>query len=165
MKKIILLLAGYTGITPCISAQTIGTTYTTEVQYNFKSSANWVNLLRFETSIDIGKSGRFNYASIHIFKTSAQPIASDWQTFSNIEEINMAYGLAILGYTQKIRDILLFTGIRNVNEDYFVSPCTALFTNSSCGIFPTISANYPLGNYPLSAMCIHLDYKINNHWQ
>ena len=53
MKKIILLLAGYTGITPCISAQTIGTTYTTEVQYNFKSSANWVNLLRFETSIDI----------------------------------------------------------------------------------------------------------------
>ena len=165
MKKMILLLAGYTGITPCISAQTIGTTYTTEVQYNFKSSANWVNLLRFETSIDIGKSGRFNYASIHIFKTSAQPIASNWQTFSNIEETNMAYGLAILGYTQKIRDILLFTGIRNVNEDYFVSPCTALFTNSSCGIFPTISANYPLGNYPLSAMCIHLDYKINNHWQ
>lgn len=165
MKKMILLLAGYTGIAPCISAQTIGATYTTEVQYNFKSSANWVNLLRFEASADIGKNGRFDYVSIHIFKTSARPIARDWQTFSNIEETNMAYGLAILGYTQKIRDILLFAGIRNVNEDYFTSPCTALFTNSSCGIFPTLSANYPLGNYPLSAICIHLNYKINTHWR
>ena len=57
----------------------------------------------------------------------------------------------------------LFIGIRNVNEDYFTSPCTALFTNSSCGIFPTISANYPIANYPVAS--VGIDYKLNlNKW-
>ena len=51
-------------------------------------------------------------------------------------------------------------GIRNMNEDYFTSHFMSLFTNSSCGIFPTISANYRIANYPLASMGIHLERKI-----
>ena len=29
----------------------------------------------------------------------------------------------------------LFVGVRNVNEDFFTSDVTSLFTGSSCGIF------------------------------
>lgn len=53
-------------------------------------------------------------------------------------------------------------GIRNVNEDYFTSPITSLFTNSSCGIFPTISANYPIANYPVASVGMHYCYEGNS---
>lgn len=48
-------------------------------------------------------------------------------------------------------------GVRNVNEDFFTSDVTALFTNSSCGIFPTIAASYPIANYPLSGLTVYFD--------
>lgn len=49
-------------------------------------------------------------------------------------------------------------GIRNMNEDYFTSPVTSFFTNSSCGIYPTISANYPIANYPVASVGMHYCY-------
>ncbi|MBR6285437.1 MAG: hypothetical protein IKR18_00375, partial [Bacteroidaceae bacterium] len=58
----------------------------------------------------------------------------------------------------------LFTGINNVNYDYFVSDVTSLFTNSSCGIFPTVAANSPVANYPVAAIGVHYRYDVE-HWQ
>ena len=54
--------------------------------------------------------------------------------------------------------------MRNVNQDYYITPYTSLFTNSSAGIFPTISINYPLANYPLSAVCLHFEYELTENW-
>lgn len=34
---------------------------------------------------------------------------------------------------------------------------TSLFTGSSCGIFPTISASYPIANYPLAGLTVYFD--------
>lgn len=44
-----------------------------------------------------------------------------------------------------------------MNEDYFTSPATSLFTNSSCGIFPTLSADYQIANYPVASVGLHYE--------
>ena len=158
MKYIVLvfgLVAG--GILPA-AAQTFGVSYTTEVQYApTNSRTNWCNLLRTDFSLPVYKNGEFSAATIHIYKTNQERIVDDMMTFSNIEEQSNPLAIAVLGYMQKIGSSSLFLGIRNVNEDYFTSPATSLFTNSSCGIYPTLSTNYPIANYPLSSLC--LDYK------
>lgn len=163
MIKKWILCAGFAGGISCISAQTFNANYTTELQYNCKKTFNWVNLLRLEASLPVLKNGSLQCATIHVYESNKQHIIGDWQDFSNIEAENLAGSLAVLGYTQQFRKMSFFVGVRNVNEDYFTSPVTSLFTNSSCGIFPTISANYPLANYPLSALCV--DYKLSlKHW-
>ncbi|WP_300704223.1 carbohydrate porin [Bacteroides sp.] len=156
LKKWILYLS-FAGGNLCGSAQVVDAIYTTEVQYAGDNKYNWVNLLRVEASLPV-KNGSFDLVSQHIYKLRKENVADDWQVFSNIEEDNLPFAIAVLGYRQNWRNMSLFVGVRNVNEDYFDSSVTSLFTNSSCGIFPTLSANYPLPNYPLSALC--LDYKL-----
>ena len=84
----------------------------------------------------------------------------DMQGFSNIEEKNLPFAPAVLGLEYRTSRSSLFLGVRNVNEDYFTSPCSSFFTNSFCGIYPTLSANYPLANYPLAA--VGLDYRLTS---
>ncbi len=165
MKRKTLFLAALVGTSIVAPAQEFGINYITEVQTNFKGDVNWQNFLRLDASIGIGKHGSINYASIHTYKTLDRPVADDWQVFSNIDNDNLAFGLAVLGYSHNFGDKLtLFAGVRNVNEDYFTSDGMALFGNSSHGIFPTIGENYPLGNYPLSTLGIHANYRINEQW-
>lgn len=154
-----MLIWASAGIVLRLCAQTAGISYTTELQHGMHGRGNWCNLLRLEAKLPAGRSGEFELATIHIYKTRRERIADDWQTFSNIEEENLPCGIALLGYTQRIGRSEFFLGIRNVNEDYFTASGMSLFTNSSCGIFPTLSANYPIANYPLSGLC--LDYKIS----
>lgn len=143
----------------CLMAQHVGLTYTAEMQTDFRENGyNWVNLLRAEGAWNLGKGVGFHVASISIAKTREERLANDLQTFSNIEEDNLPLSLAVLGVEWKMGRSVFFGGIRNVNEDYFTSPVTSLFTNSSCGIFPTLSVNFPLANYPVSSVCV--DYKL-----
>lgn len=86
-----------------------------------------------------------------------ETILADWQGFSNIEADNMFAAIAVLGYMHTWRNAHLFVGVRNVNEDFFTSNETLLFTNSSCGIFPTIAASYPIANYPFSGLTLYFD--------
>lgn len=172
MKKIlILMLITLTGNRLYAQNKVVSgnITYTTEIQYNFKKKVNWVNLLalngQFSTeAMGLWRGGFLDIEFISIYRTSNRRIADDWQVFSNIDEQNRPLGIFTLGYTQQFEKINLFFGIRNVNRDYFTTPYTSLFTNSSCGIYPTISANYPVANYPLSAMCLHGEYDINANW-
>ena len=79
--------------------------------------------------------------------------------YSNIEEENVWFGVPVAGISKEIRDSRLFIGVRNLNEDYFITDNMSFFTNSSCGIFPTLSTNMPLANYPFSSMCIDYQYQ------
>ena len=140
--------------------------YTTELQSDFGRRLNWVNLLSLRATVPmewlgLWGNGKLEVQAISVYKTSRERIAGDRQVFSNIEEDNLPFSPFILGYSQQIGKVLLFGGLRNVNEDYFTTPYASLFTNSSCGIYPTLSANYVLANYPLSAVCLHLEYRIN----
>lgn len=141
-----------------LAAQDFNLTYTTEFQTDFRKGAKWVNLLRTDFLQSLGNSVNIEVASISVARTSDKKLVDDLQVYSNIEEENLPLALAILGINWHVGASSLFVGIRNLNEDYFNSPCTSLFTNSSCGIFPTLSANYPIANYPVAS--VGMDYKL-----
>lgn len=158
MRKM-LLLCFLTGYSACTSAQTVRALYTSEGQSNFKKDFNWVNLLRLESAFQWGRHMTAEMATLHIIRSNGKCIADDWQAFSNIESENLPCGIALLGISYATSRCKWFVGIRNVNEDYFTEPGTSLFTNSSNGIFPTLSTSLPLANYPLSAMAVHFVYE------
>lgn len=145
----------------CISsyssyAQNFSGEYVTEWQWGMNGKSNWVNFLRLDADFHLWKGGALKASTVHIAKTDHR-IIDDWQTFSNIEEDNNIAAIAVFGCMYIGKNVHLFVGVRNVNEDFFTSEVTSLFTNSSCGIFPTISASYPIANYPLSGLTVYFD--------
>jgi carbohydrate-selective porin OprB len=138
-----------------------GIEYTTEVQTNFDKKYNWTNLLLLSAELPTEridkrwKNGRFQLETISTYKLVDERIAPDLQTFSNIEEDNLFLNVFLAGYTHTFKNGFAFLGIRNVNQDYFASEYTSLFTNSSNGIHPTLAENFPVANYPLTAVCLH----------
>ena len=141
-----------------LAAQVFDMTLTTELQTDFQGGYNWVNLFRTDFQWAITRQIHLNAGTISTVKTLEKRLANDLQTFSNIEEENIPLAIAVLGLDWQVGNSTLFMGIRNLNEDYFTSACTSLFTNSSCGIFPTLSANYPIANYPVAS--VGIDYKL-----
>lgn len=157
MNRILfIILLGSINI--CLArAQSISGVYTTEWQWNMKQKTNWVNQLRLDMSLPLGKGNNsIEAATLHVAKTD-DTIIGDWQGFSNIEADNMFAAIAVLGFMHEWKSGHVFAGVRNVNEDFFTSDVTALFTNGSEGIFPTIAASYPISNYPLSGLTIYFD--------
>lgn len=138
----------------------LGAEYTTELHTDFDSKINWVNLILLSGEYSPWKNGTFTIQTISTYKTRNNRILDDFQTFSNIEEDNMALNIFLAGYEHRFGSVSLFGGIRNMNEDYFTGEYTSLFTNSSCGIYPTLSSNYPAPNYPLSALCLHTEVQL-----
>lgn len=140
-------------------AQSFGVEYTSEMQTNFKGDNNFVNLLRLNGELPLSKSVRIKVSTISAAKTNDESIANDIQVFSNIEIENLPLALSIGGVEWDIdeNNTVLF-GVHNVNEDFFTSDVTSLFTNSSCGIYPTLSANYPIANYPVASVGMHFKH-------
>lgn len=155
-RKIWLILFS---IAPCLSfAQEFSGELTSEWQWDMNKRTNWVNLLRLNMKLPLANGkGAFEAATLHVAKTKEETILADWQGFSNIEADNMFAAIAVLGYMHTWQNAHLFVGVRNVNEDFFTSDVTSLFTNSSCGIFPTIAASYPIANYPFSGLTLYFD--------
>ena len=155
-RKIWLILFS---IAPYLSfAQEFSGELTSEWQWDMNKRTNWVNLLRLNMRLPLANGkGAFEAATLHVAKTKEETILADWQGFSNIEADNMFAAIAVLGYMHTWQNAHLFVGVRNVNEDFFTSDVTSLFTNSSCGIFPTIAASYPIANYPFSGLTLYFD--------
>ena len=156
MKRIIFIILSSINI--CLAhAQTFNGQYISEWQWDMNRNTNLVNQLRLELSIPIGKGkDSFEAATLHVAKTN-DGIIDDWQGFSNIDADNNFAMLAVLGYMHEWNSGHLFVGVRNVNEDFFTSDVTALFQNSSEGIFPTIASSYPIANYPYSGLTLYFD--------
>lgn len=148
----------------CVSlshAQIFSGEYTTEWQLDMKKNTNWMNLLRLHLDIPLWEGrGMLQASTIHIAKTD-ESVANDWQIFSNIEEENDFAAIAVLGYMHNWKAGHLFVGVRNAGEDFFTSSVTSLFINSSCGMFPTISASYPIANYPRSGLTVYFDVNLS----
>ncbi len=144
------------------SAQTFESEYISEWQWNCNDKVNWVNLLRLDFGIETWNNGSLDAATLHTAKTH-ETIIEDYQTFSNIEDDYIFLAFALLGYTHSIGETADITlGIRNMNEDFFTSEITSFFTSSSPGIFPTISATYPIANYPVASLNIHAEIRLSN---
>ncbi len=137
-----------------------GVDLTSELQATHKGDVNYVNLLKLSATIPVSKNLSLESTSISTCETASESICDDLQTFSNIEAGNILFTLCKFGVDWQIEDRhSLFLGIRNMNEDYFASPVTAFFTNSSCGIYPTIAANFPIANYPVASVGVHYRYE------
>lgn len=133
---------------------------TTEMQYANSGKFNFANVLRLQTCIPINGDISLDISTLSTYMTSEESIGEDLQTFSNLDADNTLLTLSVCGINWEIdRKNTLFLGVRNMNEDYFASDLTSLFTNSSCGIFPTLSANYPIANYPLASVGVHYRYE------
>lgn len=162
MQKIMVVCVIVAVVTLCnhrIMAQDVGLSYLSELQTDFRTKVKWVNLLRADVSVALNKNIGVEAASISVAGTSETPLLNDWQGFSSVEAENIPLALAVLGVRWQVGKSAVFVGIRNLNEDYFTSSCISLFTNSFCGIFPTLSADYPIANYPVAS--VGVDYK----WQ
>lgn len=143
--------------TSMLQAQELSGQYTTEWQWDMNKNTNWVNQLRLDLSVPLGSDrNTIKAATLHLAQTG-ESVIGDWQGFSNIDADNMLASIAVLGFMHQWNSGHLFIGVRNVNEDFFTSPITALFTNSSCGIFPTVAASYPIANYPFSGLTLYFD--------
>lgn len=137
----------------------LGLELITEQQVTHEKEYNFANLLRLDASLPINSKAAFDIATISTFRTRNEGVGNDLQTFSNLDAENNALALALCGINWDINDHhTIFVGVHNMNEDYFASPVTSLFANSSCGIFPTLSANYDIANYPYASMGVHYRY-------
>lgn len=149
----------------------VAVSLTTEGGYNMTNDkANWVNLLEVGIGTKLNNRVALTSDLIAIHNTRSQRekggISEDLQVFSNIEDENRALSVFSFGLTWLASPHFnAFAGVRNVNLDYFTSPMTTVFTGSSQGIYPTLSENWTqLANYPLSAICMHLEWMPDNNW-
>lgn len=139
-----------------------GLEYTGELQTDFEKS-RMGNLLQLCAELPLSKSFKLNVSTVSFAATKEMPLGGDLQGYSNIDADNLPLALAVAGVTWNISDRhSLFAGVRRIDEDYFCSDALALFTNSSCGGFPTISANYDIAAYPMAAVGIHYTYDCKN---
>ena len=134
-------------------AQSVGLEYVSELQTNFKGDNNFVNLLKLHGELPFTDNVRLRLSSISVARTNDESVANDLQVFSNIdvEGIPLALSVAAVEWDIDAHNSLLL-GVHNMNEDVFSSEVTSLFTNSSCGIYPTLSSNYPIANYPVASV-------------
>lgn len=153
-RRIIILIPVMIAGAICLRAGETGfrLDYTTELQTGFNNIYNWVNLLHTDFNCAFLWNIGFRISTISISETTDEGIMDDRLIFSNIDGGNIPLALSVIGLEWNNGKSTLFFGVRNLNEDYFTSPCTSIFTNSSCGIFPTLSINYPLANYPCSSV-------------
>lgn len=136
-------------------SQSFGGESIVEGQWDLHRHTRLVHFLKLELHLPLGaKAGSVEASTLHVWGMGVNGIAG-WQGCSNIDTDRTLAALAVLGYRYEWTCGSLFVGIRNVNEDFFTSPVTSLFTNSSCGIFPTLSACYPIADYPLSGLTIY----------
>ncbi len=163
-RTVCMILLGVLYAGCCLAARTqVGAAYAGELQSDFRDW-NWVNMLRLEFSQPLVSRFRLDIATISIARTREGRLIDDLQGFSNIEEEDTPLAPAVACVTWSRGRSQLSVGIRNVNEDYFTSPVTSFFTNSSCGLFPTVSANYPIANYPLASLGIHYVFQ-TERWE
>lgn len=146
----------------CLSlqAQTWGLEYTGELQTGFNGKSCFANLLRLNFDYELNDHVKFSAATLSIAHSLEGRVLDDMQVFTNLDADNQTLAPTIAGVEWSINDNhSLFVGIRDVSADYFTSPVTSLFTNSSAGIFPTVSCIQQIANYPLAGMGLHYNYQ------
>ncbi len=162
MKLKAIILTALCAVATESFSQTLSGEYTAEWEWGLKSkNTNFVNLLRFDFEWSPWKNGTIEAATLHIARTN-DPVIDDLQLYSSVYEENNFAAIAVLGYKHSWKNMNLFVGVRNSNEDFFTSDGTGLFTSASPGIFPTIGSSYPIANYPVSSLNVTFDITFGN---
>ena len=142
-----------------------GAKLTSDIQTDFKET-RMQHLLELSAEVPLSRKLTLQVHSMSALSSAEEWLYYDLQGFSNIdcyEDVNFA--LTVAGLEWQINDRhTLFAGIRRTDEDYFCSDALGIFTNSSCGIFPTLSWNYIVNTYPEAALGVHYAYD-DEHWR
>lgn len=163
---ILVLIAALLGIATQAMAQTgerpkrasFGLEYTGEVQTDFNRLKS-VNLLKLGAEFSLSDKLTVELASISVLTTDEAILTNCLQNFSSVDAPNIPFALTTAGLAWQINEHHhVFAGIHRIDENYFCSDMLGLFTHSSCGAFPTITANYDIAVYPVSALGIHYGY-------
>ncbi len=137
--------------------------FTGEIQSDFKR-VKFASLLELGACIPLSRNVSIELSSVSFATTREAPLIDDLQCFSNLDADNLPFALSLAGVSWNFHEYhTLFAGLRRVDEDYFCSDVLSLFTNSSCGGFPTITANYDIASYPVAALGIHYMYDRENY--
>lgn len=137
--------------------------YTGEVQTDFRRASLYQGLLTLGGSLAFGRHFALD-ASVESFAATREPLLDDLQGYSNIAAPNTALSLANLSLRGTWGGHELTVGVGNMNAHYFASPLLALYTNSSCGAFPTVAALGDVPNYPLSSLGLDYVWAIDTAW-
>lgn len=142
-----------------LQAQTWGIEYTGELQTGFNGKSCFANQLYLNAELEVNEHLKFCASTLSLARSRQDRVLNDLQVFSNLDADNIVLTPCIAGVEWSINDShSLYVGIRDVSADYFTSPVTALFTNSSSGIFPTVSCIQQIANFPLAAVGLHYSY-------
>ena len=108
--------------------------FTSNGFYNTTDSrANWINILQLDASAPLWRGALVEGSLIAISNLREQEdkggVATELPVFSAIENSNTPLALFLLCLNQQIGPVTLSFGVRNINHDYFGSPCNSLFTS------------------------------------
>ncbi len=160
-----VILFGFTVV--CLSsnayAQRVqwGVAGTTEGLWNISDGkTGWCNLLEASITAGLWKNGRVEVAAISTYNYGT-PVAEDFQVLTNIDAgPDKAFRLIQAGFGQDFGPWgTVYLGLRNIDVDHFTTPFTGLFTNSSHGNFPILSANFPVATYPMAALSLYAEFR------
>lgn len=141
-----------------------GVDYTGDVLTDFKL-VRFANILELHADVPLSRKLSVQVGSLSAASTDNDLSVNDIQGFSSIDTygLDIPFALTVAGVNWQINDRnTLFAGIRRIDEDYFCSDGLALYTNSSPGIFPTVSWNVDSPTFPMAAMGIHYAYDHKN---
>lgn len=158
VKTALLLLSALASGSVAMAQPRFGLEYHSELQVSHAGDVNFPNLLRLAAEVPLAKGLSFEAGTLSIVRTRDDRILDDFQVFSNIDEENLPLALSLASFNVDLSRHRLSFGIRNMNLEYFASDVTSLFTGASCGIFPTLSANMEIANFPLASMGVHYSF-------
>lgn len=135
---------------PCVA---FSGEYNGEVETDFDHHFNFINLLHLNADATLSSRLSFHLSTLSVARTNDNAVINDLQVFSNLDAENIPFALSVAALEWQIDSKNTLTaGIHHINDYCFASDVTGLFTNSSCGIYPTLSANYPIANYPVASV-------------
>lgn len=146
----------------------LGITAVTEGQWNpTHKAAAWQNRLDVEAGVGLWKDARLSARLLSTYGTDKEVGDGLNGDFSNINAPNRPLRLTHLGIEQRWLDsrLGLAFGVRQADEDYWVSPVTSIFTCGSYGCVPVAGNNRELNVHPVSAVGLHADYAFAGGWK
>lgn len=148
--------------------------YTADLVYNFTGGTE--RSLQLMGLLDMGimfnsdsaqwwKGGVFSFEMISTHgKGISRTATHDLQGISAIEAGNHSLLLWELWYHQQFGKFGVRGGFQNLNDDFMNQSYTDNFSGGSYNMFPTLSLNYSLANYPVSGLGFSYTYQINKSW-
>lgn len=149
--------------------------YTGEFILNTVGGVDPVNESKFldnidlTVSIDTGRAGLWENGTLFFYGLSNHGVnpteyVGDLQTTSNIEAFESTRVYEIW-YEHAFADgaFALLVGLHDLNSEFYTSDYAGLFTNSSFGIGPNISANVPVSIFNVTAPAVRAKAEISSN--